>query len=83
MLGRENIIFDVMTNTNRPTFYVEVYPFWSIKFIILAKTGILYLFTTMYDPFDKAELQLDLRKSSTVTATDLVVHVKVAFSTAY
>jgi len=66
-----------MTRTNRPTFFIDVYPFWGVKFIILAKTGSLYLFTTMYDPFDKAELVLDLRKPSQITSDGLIVHVKV------
>ena len=33
----------------------------------------------MYDPFDKAELVLDLRKPSQITSEDLILHVRVCF----
>ena len=77
LLGEENIVYHIMTNTNKPTFYVDMYPLWSIKFIILVKTGTLYLFTTMYDPFDKAELTLDLRRQSKLTSDGNILHVRV------
>ena len=76
ILGKENVLLQIMTNTNRPTFYISAYPLWGIKFIIIAKTGTLYLFTTMYDPFDKAEMALDLRKSTHISSEELIVHVK-------
>ena len=77
LLGEENIVYQIMTNTNKPTFYVDMYPLWSIKFIIVAKTGTLYLFTTMYDPFDKAELTLDLRRQSKLTSDGNILHIRV------
>ena len=77
LLGKENIVYQIMTNTNKPTFYVDMYPLWSIKFIIVAKTGTLYLFTTMYDPFDKAELTLDLRRQSQLTSDGNILHIRV------
>lgn len=77
ILGRDNILFDIMTKTNHPTFYVDAYPFWSIKFIILTKSGILYLLKTMYDHLEQVELQLDLRRQAFMVIEGLIVHMRV------
>lgn len=73
----EEIIWKKLTRTNKPTFMVDFYPLWGVKYLILTKKGILYLLTTMYDQVEKAELVLDLKRPSNILVEDLIIHMKV------
>merc|ERR1711871_180014 len=79
-ISGEEVTWTKMTNTNKPTFMVDFYPLWSIKYLLLTKKGMLYLFTTMYDPIEKAELKLDLRRPSNLVVDNLTIHLKVGAS---
>lgn len=79
-LSNEVVTWTKLTNTNKPTFMVDFYPLWSIKYLLLTKKGKLYLFTTMYDAIEKAELILDLRRPSNLIVEDLTIHLKVGVS---
>merc|ERR1711991_1238999 len=79
-LSNEVVTWTKLTNTNKPTLMVDFYPLWSIKYLLLTKKGKLYLFTTMYDAIEKAELILDLRRPSNLIVEDLTIHLKVGVS---
>lgn len=79
-ISGEEVTWTKMTNTNKPTFMVDFYPLWSIKYLLLTKKGMLYLLTTMYDPVEKAELKLDLRRPTNLIVEDLTIHMKVGVS---
>lgn len=59
LLGRENIIFELMTKTNRPTFYIDLYPFWG-KDIIHVES--LFLCVHVYYSYLQVSSILFLRR---------------------